>query len=341
MFFYQGNRWSVDFGNAKKLFYLFDHVIEYLATCTSVPAATDLASYVDRHRSLIMADIAASTVCWELISPIWSEFANAVTRQRFLQVLQTFRDTLKRLKEEQDDAVSILRSLKPGEKFERAAYRVLCLINADKVEQSVLEDKVRDAAIALFSKILNHQDAEVAAESQYNEDVVLHTNVPVESFFGKYDNLHNRFQNMAKTTICQTAVASFNRTDQYVHEMEVMEVKRILSCRRQSRQNERIQETFQLNERHRAKLARHEKVNKLLDYITICHINCIKTSNIKFFTFRKLSRCPRLIELQIYFMQVKMQTVSQWHSFSVNVPSKSCHRYLRKVIVYSSPVIRL
>ena len=171
-----------------------------------------------------------------------------------------FRDALKGL-EDHGDVHRILRSLESGAKYQKAVYRVLCLINSGQIEQKVVEGKLLGAAIALIEKILSHQDAINGSESPYEEDVICHTNVPVESFFGKYDNLDNRFMNMAKTTICQAAVASFNRTDLFVHQLETLEVERILASRRQSRQNERAEELFQRNERHRARSARHEKVN--------------------------------------------------------------------------------
>ena len=282
----------MEFGNGKILFYLFDELIEYLNSCASVRAATDLASYLNRHRSRIIVDIAASTVCWEFISPIWSDFAKPVSREEFLQTLQMFRDALKRLQEldntaeenendrdeneneneiiSQDDVISILRPQSPG-KFQKAVERAHNLIDAGEMKHSVFEEQVRVSAMAMLVKLLSHQDAEKRFETPYKNDVVLHTNVPVESFFGMFDNVDNRFQNMAKTTVCQTAVALFNKTDAFVHKMESIEVNRILASRRQSRQNERIDEAFQLHERHRARLARHENVNTVFhDSTKIC-----------------------------------------------------------------------
>ena len=257
-------------------------MIEYLASCASVPAATDLASYINRHRARIIVDIAASTVCWEFISPIWSDFANAVSRAKFLETLQKFRDAFKRLEDlgksavalggdenentdeivSQDDVIAILRPENPG-KFQKAVDRAHSLILDGEMKHFVFEEQLRVSAMALIEKILDHQNAKKPFETPYKNDVVLHTNVPVESFFGTFDNLDIRFRNMAKTTVCQTAVAHFNKTDSFVHKMESIEVNRILASRRHSRQNERMEEAFQRDERHRAKLARHENVNKI------------------------------------------------------------------------------
>ena len=255
-------------------------MIEYLASCSSVPAATDLASYLNRHRSRIIVDIAASTICWEFISPIWSDFANPVSRAKFLETLDMFRNALKRLEDlgkitvdenenteeivSQDDVIAILRPENPG-KFREAVARAHTLIDDGEMKHCVFEEQLRVSAMALIEKILDHQNAtKKSFETPYKSDVVLHTNVPVESFFGTFDNLDIRFRNMAKTTVCQTAVAHFNKTDSYVHRMESVEVNRILASRRHSRQNERIEEGFQRDERHRARLARHENVNSIL-----------------------------------------------------------------------------
>ena len=160
----------------------------------------------------------------------------------------------------QDDVISILRPKSSG-KFNAVVARAHCLVDSGEMAHSVFEEQVRVSAIAMIGKLLEHQDAEKRFETPYGNDMVLHTNVPVESFFGVFDNLDIRFRNMAKTTVCQTAVAHFNKTDNYVQRMEAIEVDRILASRRHSRQNERIDELFQLNERHRARLARHENVS--------------------------------------------------------------------------------
>ena len=161
----------------------------------------ELSRQLSRHSSIILADLAATTLAWEYINQFWSAFANRVSRQSFLGHMKVLSDLSKKLiesekpKDKKKDSSSAEAhvstpkiKLYTNEELREvigfgapmvklALSRVDELICSNRIDKEAFSDKLRKGLHALVSKIVDHQDLPSDFKSPYPDDIVRHTNV--------------------------------------------------------------------------------------------------------------------------------------------------------------------
>ena len=248
------------FGNGKKLFYFFEEIIKYLETCSSKRSSLDLASFLKRHKSLILTELAVITLCWEFINQLWSRFSARVTRENFLYEMKKLDDLVKKI-----DVCSnndLFNEIKGDPWVDKAIQNLQNRISVDEIDENNFLNKFRVSFIAMVKKVIDHQDNGSSFTTVYKDDLISHTNVSCESVFGRYKFYQQRFQNMAVTTLNDSVVAISNKTDDYIHNLESQEVARLLANRRRSREFARQSEQFQMDQRHESRKKRDENVSQ-------------------------------------------------------------------------------